>query len=99
MAQLQAETIIELVSLVDRLRTLTQTYPALGSVAQELLKLKGPLPRLKRDTPVLRSPVTRIVRQPKRRLSKAQRSALSKAAKLRWKKAKKAGKNTIGAAD
>jgi hypothetical protein len=99
---LQAATIVELVSTVAQVRAITQAHPELKSVAQELLTMRGPLPSLngRAMVPVVtRNPVGRRQKSKRRTLSAAQREQRSKSMKARWRKAKKAGKNTIGGAE
>lgn len=97
MAPLQAATIVELVSTVEKIRAITKAHPELKSVAAELLEMKGSLPILDGHGPAT-LPV-RKPQAPRRTMSAAERARRSKQAKARWRKAKKAGKNSIGGAD
>lgn len=100
MTLVNAKTALGLVNQMKELAAKIQTYPQLVPVAgwifEPVLKHRVGAPRTPRLQNRKRTP---ILQKKKRVLSAARRKELSRQAKARWAKAKKAGKNTIGAAD
>lgn len=87
---------VQLMEQMNYLVTRLQTVPQLIPIAREIFApvLNGNAA----PTPSPKSSVAVIVK-PRRKISAARRKQMSRDAKARWRKAKKAGKNTIGGAD
>ena len=94
MATIQAQTIVDLVGSVEKVRELIDRHPSLKEVAMELIEMKGPLPVFEPRT--FGGPMIGGRGETRGRiLSAGERKRRSLAMKRRWKAAKKNGKKTI----